>query len=193
MKQNFTSINIVIDSSGSMHGLRHDTIGNFNSFLKDQKEFPGEATFTLCTFNNEYTIIHDFIKINDVPDLDIKNYNPMGGTALLDAIGFTMDSVGKKLSDMKKDDRPSKVLFVVITDGQENSSRSYTVDKIKTMVSHQKDVYNWEFMFFGASIDQIAAGTNLGVARSMGYIPTAAGVKDLYRSISTNSISYRSK
>lgn len=192
-KENFTSINVIIDASGSMAHLSHDTIGNFNSFLKEQKEYPGEAVFTLCTFNTDYRLPHDFVKLGSVPNLDSKTYIPQGGTALLDAMGTTIDSVGKKLAALPEDERPSKVIFLIITDGHENSSRRYSSEQIKSMVEHQKDVYSWEFVFMGANIDAIATGTNLGISmqNTLNYDATSAGTHELYKSISSNMNSYR--
>ena len=192
-KENFTSINVIVDASGSMSHLTHDTIGNFNTFLKEQKEFPGEAVFTLCTFNTDYRLVHDFVKIAGVPDLDKDTYRPNGGTALLDAVGTTIDSVGRKLAALPEEERPSKVIFLIITDGHENSSHRYGAEQVKSMVEHQKDVYSWEFVFMGANIDAIAAGTGLGISmqNTLNYAPTAAGTHKLYRSISENMTSYR--
>src|SRR5271166_2365178 len=163
-RENFTSINVIIDASGSMQHLTHDTIGSFNGFLAEQRAVPGEAAFTLCKFNTDYCLVHDFVKLASVPALDTTVYAPEGGTALLDAMGTTIDSVGSKLAAMPEEERPSKVIFLVITDGHENSSHRYTSAQIKEMVEHQKDKYNWEFVFMGANIDAIAAGTNLGVS-----------------------------
>lgn len=192
-KENFTSINVIIDASGSMSHLTHDTIGNFNSFLKEQKDYPGEAVFTLCTFNTDYRLPHDFVKIASVPNLDVKSYVPQGGTALLDAMGTTIDSVGRKLAALPEDERPSKVIFLIITDGHENSSRRYSAAQIKSMVEHQKNVYSWEFVFMGANIDAIGTGTSLGISasNSLNYSADSAGTKELYRSISENMSSYR--
>jgi uncharacterized protein YegL len=193
-KENFTSINVIIDASGSMAHLSHDTMGNFNSFLKEQKEFPGEAVFTLCTFNTDYHLTHDFVKIASVPDLDSKSYVPQGGTALLDAVGTTIDSVGRKLAALPEEERPSKVIFLIITDGHENSSRRYSAEQIKSMVEHQKNVYSWEFVFMGANIDAIATGTNLGISmqNTLNYDATSVGTQELYKSISSNMNAYRS-
>lgn len=193
-KENFTSINVIIDKSGSMQHLTHDTIGSFNSFLKDQKAVPGEAAFTLCTFNEDYRLVHDFVKLVGVPDLDATTYAPEGGTALLDAMGTTIDSVGRKLAAMPEEERPSKVIFLVITDGHENSSHRYSAEQIKSMVEHQKDVYSWEFVFMGANIDAIAAGTNLGISmqNTMNYTSDSRGTADLYGTISESMTSYRS-
>lgn len=192
-KENFTSINVIIDASGSMSHLSHDTIGNFNTFLQEQKAFPGEAVFTLCTFNTDYRLPHDFVKIASVPSLDAKTYVPQGGTALLDAMGTTIDSVGRKLAKLSEDERPSKVIFLIITDGHENSSKRFDAGQIKSMVEHQKDVYNWEFVFMGANIDAIAAGTDLGISmqNTLNYAATPAGTQNLYKSISENMSTYR--
>lgn len=192
-KQNFTSINVIIDASGSMEHLTRDTIGSFNGFLKEQKEFPGEAVFTLCTFNNDYRLVHDFVKIASVPDLDDVTYQARGGTALLDAMGTTIDSVGRKLAAMPEDQRPDKVIFLIITDGHENSSHHYHAEQIKSMVEHQKNTYSWEFVFMGANIDAIAGGANLGidVHNTLNYAASAAGTKGLYSTISASMNSYR--
>jgi uncharacterized protein YegL len=192
-KENFTSINVIVDASGSMAGLTTDTIGNFNTFLKEQKEYPGEAVFTLCTFNTDYRLPHDFVKIASVPNLSNKTYNPQGGTALLDAMGTTIESVGRKLAAMPEDERPSKVIFLIITDGHENSSKRFTAEQIKSMVEHQKDVYSWEFVFMGANIDAIGTGTSLGISamNSLNYSADSVGTHQLYKSISENMSTYR--
>jgi hypothetical protein len=193
-KPNLTSINVIIDQSDSMHNLANDTIGGFNSFLADQKALTGEAVLTLCTFNTDYRLVHDFVHLSGIPDLSSKSYAPSGGTALLDAMGTTITEVGKKLAAMKEEDRPSKVIFLIITDGQENSSKTYRKQQIADMVKHQQDTYSWEFVFMGANIDAMAEGSSLGIStrNTMNYAPTAAGTKSLYRSISENMSSYRS-
>lgn len=192
-KENFTSINVIIDRSGSMAGLTQDTIGSFNQFLAEQKAVPGEASFTLCTFNTDYNLVHDFVKLGTVPELDAKTYRPSGGTALLDALGTTIDSVGQKLAAMPEDDRPGKVIFLIVTDGEENSSKRFTLDQIKAKVEHQKGAYNWEFVFMGANIDAISGGVSLGIdaRNTMNYDATSAGTRSLYKSVSENMSSYR--
>jgi uncharacterized protein YegL len=193
-KQNFASINVIIDRSGSMSSLQQDTIGSFNSFLKEQQTVPGECIFTLCTFNHDYNLVHDCVKIADVPELSTKTYRPDGNTALYDAFGTTIDEVGRKLAAMPEDQRPDKVLFLVITDGQENSSRRYTADQIKSMVEHQRTKYAWEFVFIGANVDAFTVGTSMGFTaqNSVGYVASAAGTHSLYSSISSNATAYRS-
>lgn len=192
-KANFTSINVVLDKSGSMGGLTNDTIGSFNKFIAEQKDVPGEAVFTLCTFADHSTIVHDFVKLATVPDLNTKSYSPGGNTALLDALGSTINHVGAKLAAMPEDERPEKVIFLVITDGEENVSREFKKEQIKSMVEHQKDVYNWEFVFIGANIDAFHGGQSMGftAANSVSYNATKGGTHQLYSSISSNMRSYR--
>lgn len=193
-KENLTSINVIIDQSGSMGHLTKDTIGGFNKFLAEQKDVPGEALFTLCLFATDYRLVHDCVKIGDVPELNERTYRPGGGTALLDALGTTIDEVGKKLATLADDERPSKVIFLIITDGEENMSKVYhEQNRIKDMVTHQREKYNWEFVFMGANIDAISAGTNLGISmnNTMNYNATAAGTKGLYQNVSDSLRSYR--
>lgn len=193
-KENLTSINVIIDRSGSMTGLRHDTMGSFNSFLKEQQAFPGEALFTLCTFNDRSTLVHDFVKIASVEGINDTTYRTEGNTALLDAMGTTIDSVGKKLAALPEEERPSKVIFLIITDGEENSSHTYSREQIKSMVQHQRETYSWEFVFMGANIDAITAGTSLGISaqNSVSYSATKGGTSRLYGAVSSNTMSYRS-
>lgn len=195
MKENLTSINVIIDSSGSMQRLTLDTIGGFNQFLKEQKEAPGDALFSLCLFNTHYELIHDCVPLSEVQPLNIKTYRPTGGTALLEAIGRTIDEVGKKLSLLAEEERPSKVLFLIMTDGEENASKRYTeINQIKDMVSHQQEKYNWLFVFVGANIDAISTGKGLGVSmqNSLNYSATSDGTKGLYDTLSRSTTRYRS-
>jgi hypothetical protein len=193
-KENFTSINVIIDRSGSMGSLAKDTIGSFNTFLAEQKLVPGDAVFTLCTFNHDYTLVHDFIELAFVPDLNPKTYAPSGNTALLDAMGTTINSVGQKLAAMVESERPSKIVFLIITDGQENASSRFSREQIASMVQHQKDTYNWEFVFMGANIDAIAESRSVGIsaANTMQYDASAIGTRSLYKSASASLSNYRS-
>lgn len=193
MKEDFTAIAVIMDASGSMATLTKDTIGSFNQFLAEQQALPGEAAFSLCTFNTDYRLVHDFVPLANVSQLTEKTYRPGGGTALLDAMGTTIDALGAKLAAMPEEDRASKVIVLVITDGEENSSKRFTLEQIKAKVTHQQDKYNWLFVFIGANIDAISAGISLGVtsANSVNYTPTSGGTRSLYSNISSNMGSYR--
>lgn len=193
MKENFTSVNVIIDQSGSMAHLTNDTIGGFNQFLSEQKQVEGEAVFTLCLFSTHYHVPHNFVKLAEVPNLTDKLYHPAGGTALLDAIGTTVNQVSAKINAMPEEEKPSKVIFLIITDGEENSSREFTKEQIKNLVTtHQNN--NWNFVFMGANIDAISEGSSLGIAsnNSMNYNASSVGTKDLYQSVSRSLQSYRS-
>jgi uncharacterized protein YegL len=192
-KENFTAIAVIIDASSSMRDLTGDTIGSFNQFLEEQQAVPGEAALTLCTFNTDYRLVHDFIPLASVGKLNKEVYSCNGMTALLDAMGTTIDALGQKLAAMSEQDRPSKVIVLVITDGEENQSHRFTLDQIKEKVTHQREVYSWEFVFMGANIDAIGAGTSLGIsaANSLQYDATSVGTRSLYSSVSANMSSYR--
>jgi len=188
MKENLTSINVIIDESGSMFNLSQDTIGSFNTFLEEQKAVDGEALFTLCTFSNSHRLVHDCANLKDVQPLDSTTYRPSGGTALLDALGTTVINVGNKLADMKEEDRPSKVIFLVITDGQENSSREFKREQIKEMVERQQKTYSWDFVFIGANVDAFSEGTSMGFSagNSLSYSADSMGTASLYGAVSKN-------
>ena len=193
MKKNYTHISIVLDRSGSMCVIKQDTIGGFNEFLSKQKKEDGECTFTLVQFNHEYELVHDFIQLKDIPDLNDETFQLSGATALLDAIGKTIDSVGKKLSDMDEKDRPERVLFVIITDGQENSSQDFQMKNINEMIQHQTDSYNWQFIFLGANQDAIASAANIGIKKgnSLSFGATAHGVRGMTCSLNDTLTMYR--
>jgi len=193
-KENFTAIAVIADASGSMGHLTDDTIGSFNIFLNEQKANPAEAAFTLCIFNSLHHLVHDFTRLHGVAELTRETYRCSGSTALLDAMGFTIDALGSKLAAMPEEERPSKVIVLVITDGEENCSHTYTHEQIKAKVEHQRDTYSWEFVFIGANIDAISTGTSFGFSaqNSVTYTASAAGTEQLYRSVSSNMTSYRS-
>lgn len=192
-RENFTSVNVIVDKSGSMANLTTDTIGGFNTFVADQKNVPGDVAFTLCLFSTSYRLVHDAVKLASVPALNGKTYRCGGCTALLDALGTTIDNVGSKLAAMPEEERPSKVIFLIITDGEENSSREYKLDQIKSMITRQREVYSWEFVFMGANIDAISAGTSLGISatNSLNYSASSIGTKSLYSNVSRSLGSYR--
>lgn len=194
MKTDFTAIAAIIDASGSMLDLAADTIGSFNKFLADQKAVPGDAAFTLCIFNSHSKLVHDFVKLSDVPDLDVFSYIPCGMTALNDAIGSTIESLGARLSSLPEDERPSKVIVMIITDGEENSSMKFSTSKVREMVQHQTNKYLWSFVFLAANLDAVATGTSLGVSQmnSINYSADSAGTQDAYSGLSDLTTRYRS-
>lgn len=185
----------IIDRSGSMHSIVDDAIGGFNAFLEDQKKVDGEATLTFVQFDNEYEVVHENKPLNDVPNLDLNTYVPRGSTALLDAIGRTIDTVGKRLSNTPEDKRPNKVIVSILTDGEENASREYTLSKIKEMITHQKEKYNWEFIFLAANQDAFSEGFKLGIDSkdTFAFAANSVGTRNAYKNMGNVNKSYRTQ
>lgn len=192
-KPNFTSINVLLDRSGSMKSLVKDTIGGFNQFLEDQKATPGEAMFSLGLFDDKFDSVYDAVPLDQVQPLTDKVYFARGYTSLLDAVGTSINALGVKLAAMPEEERPSKVIFLIVTDGKENSSKEFAIEQIKEMASHQRDVYSWEFVFMGANIDSFDTGTSLGFAgaNTLNYTASPAGTRRLYKDVSKGLRSYR--
>ena len=162
-RDDLCEIVMVLDRSGSMSGCQDATIKGFNEFLEEQKKEPGEASLTLAQFDHEYEVVHDGKPLVDVLPLTSQTFQPRGTTALLDAIGTTINSVGRRLEATAEADRPGKVLFVILTDGIENASREFQCKQVFDMIHHQEDKYNWKFVFIGADQDAIASAASLGI------------------------------
>ena len=161
MKTDLTDITLVVDRSGSMNHIRVDAEGGVNSFIEQQAKEPGEALLTLVQFDTEYEFIHRGMPIQDVPSYTL---HPRGTTALLDAVGRAVNETGTRLANMDEKDRPGLVVFVIMTDGRENSSVEFTKQQVKELISHQQSVYNWQFVFLGADQDAFAEAADLGIA-----------------------------
>lgn len=164
MRNDLTDITVVMDTSGSMWNCIKDATGGINAFVKEQKEQPGSARFTLVEFASETKVVYDGIDIKSVPE--IASY-PGGRTALLDAVGKTISTIGKRLNDTPVADRPGAVIVVIVTDGDENSSIEYKKPQIKEMIDHQQSVYNWKFIFLGANQDAFAEGGSIGMTHGL--------------------------
>jgi hypothetical protein len=163
MRNDLTDLTLVIDRSGSMSACKDDAQGGVNEFIKRQKEVPGDCNFTLVQFDTIYEFLHTAKPIREV-SLDYV-LHPRGGTALLDAVGRAIRETGERLSKMTEKDRPALVVFVIVTDGQENSSKEFTKAKVKEMIEHQQKNYNWKFSYLGANQDAFAEGGALGIAK----------------------------
>jgi uncharacterized protein YegL len=184
-KPNFCEIVIILDRSGSMVSVRNDTIGGFNTFVEEQKKTTvGECLLTLVQFDNEYEVVYSGKPITEVPLLNKGNYIPRGSTALLDAIGKTINEVGARLSKMNEEDRPSLVIFVTQTDGQENASLYFRSEQIKEMIKHQTYFYNWQFVFLGADQDSFQA-EEIGISRSNTYNYLSTDSYKMHRNLSS--------
>jgi len=191
--KNYTHITVLIDSSGSMASLANDTRGGFNTFLAEQKAVKGKATLTVCKFSTGYEVLTEMADIQMVAPLTEATYSPGGGTALLDAMGRCISSLGVALADLPEKKRPSKIMFLVITDGEENSSHEYSKAKIASMVSLQEKTYKWNFVYLGANVDSFAESASLGMRSSnaLNYSPTSGGVGGTYQVLSKSMTSVR--
>ncbi|WML55992.1 VWA domain-containing protein [Neobacillus sp. PS2-9] len=163
MKKNVTELVFILDKSGSMAGLEADTIGGYNAMLSKQKKAEGEAIVTTALFNQHYDLLHDRINVKGISPITEEDYEVGGTTALLDAIGFTIQKIVNVQKKTNEEERAEKVLFVITTDGMENASHEFTADKIKKMVQHQKEKYGWEFLFLGANIDAVTTAARFGI------------------------------
>lgn len=147
-----------------MSGLEADTIGGYNALMEKQKKEEGEAVVSTVLFDDEAEVLHDRMALEHVPAMTEKEYYVRGCTALLDALGGAIHHIGNVHKYARDEDRPEKTLFIITTDGQENSSRNYTYERVKKMVERQKEKYGWEFLFLGANIDAIAEASRFGIA-----------------------------
>lgn len=183
--KNLTEIVAIIDRSGSMSSLVAETIGGFNNFLEEQKKTGTKATFTLVQFDDKYQIDYNGVDINDVKPLDDKTYVPRGMTALFDAVGKTVTTVGERLAKTDEDKRPGQVIFLVITDGEENSSHEYEGSKIRQMVKHQIDKYSWSFVYMGGGNleTQQLQGRALGIGAANVYSYDLTATPGVYSSL----------
>lgn len=131
MKKGLTEIVFILDRSGSMDPLTRDTVGGFNSMIRKQKDEQGEALVSLVLFNNESKVLLDRVDIKQVQDLTEKDYNAYGMTALIDALGGAIHHIGNVHKYIRSEDVPEHTLFVITTDGMENSSVRYSAQKVK--------------------------------------------------------------
>ncbi len=176
MNNNLTEMIFIMDRSGSMQSLVSDTIGGYNSMIDKQRNEDGEASVTTVLFDDKYDILFENTDIKKVPELTDKEYYARGMTALLDAIGKTINQVAARHSNSVDSAVPAKTVVVIITDGMENASKEYNLSTIKSMVEKQKNEFGWEFVFMGANIDAISVAGSMGIDASRAANYHADGV-----------------
>ena len=193
MEKGLTELVFILDKSGSMGGLESDTIGGYNSVLEKQKTAPGECRITTVLFDNRYELLHDRIDIRAISPITDREYQVGGSTALLDALGKTIDKIGSVQKHTAKDYRAEKVMFVIITDGMENASRLYSSDQVKRMIEHQKEAYQWEFIFLAANIDAVETASRFGIApdRAQTYLADSEGSRVVYDTVACATMAFR--
>jgi len=183
IKNDLTELLFVIDKSGSMSGLENDTIGGFNSVIKQNKEVEGDAFVSVLLFDTEFTWLYKRVPIQDIPQMLSADYRPGGCTALLDAMGEATSFITGE-QDKDADAVPAKTIGVIITDGEENASREYSLDKIKSIIE-KKQEEGWEFLFLGANIDAITTAGSFGINASHAatYVSDSQGTTVIYGAV----------
>ena len=186
MKTNRTELAFILDRSGSMCGLEADTIGGYNAMLEKQKKEAGEAIVTTVLFDDQYELLHDRIDLRGIAPITDRDYYVRGSTALLDAIGKTIQKIANIQKRTAPEFRADRVLFVITTDGHENASREYSYSKVKALLERQKKQYDWEFLFLGANIDAIATAQRFGIEadRAVDYHADGEGTQLNYQVLS---------
>lgn len=181
-----TRILFILDRSGSMRAIMDDTIGGFNSYVAGQLDCPGEATLSLIQFDHECLIVHDNVPVADVPEMTRETFVPRGMTALYDAVGMT-------ISQFKEAPKDTKTIVMILTDGQENSSKEYTFSSVKKLIQEVEDDLGWEVMFLGANMDagQVAASMGIKGMNAATFDFSANGAADALSSVTLATRSMR--
>jgi len=181
----------IMDRSGSMAGLRQDIIGGYNSFLMEQRTLPGQARATLVQFNNEVETLYQGVPIQHLGNLTQATYIPIGSTALYDAIGFALNAQGARI---RAEGWADKVLVNIATDGEENTSREFSLEVVKAMIRRFQDEHGWTFLFQAANQDAFKTGAGFGIsgATTRNFTASAAGVTEAYNTMSLYATNLRS-
>ncbi len=195
MARDLTELVFVLDRSGSMSGLERDTIGGFNSMLARQRELPGACVVTTVLFDNRCELLHDRIDLRAVRPMSAREYRVGGSTALLDAMGMAIDKAVAAQRNTAEEYRAARVVFVIITDGEENASREYTLAQVKGLIERQKSKYGWEFIFLGANIDAVASAARFGIdaRRAADYVPDSQGTQLNFSAMSDALTAFRTE
>ena len=193
MKNGYSDITVVLDRSGSMACLVDEVIGAFNTFVDEQQQVAGQASFSLVQFDDRYEVYLDAVDLAKVGRLDRTTYVPRGMTALYDAVGLAIVATGTRLAALDEAERPDKVVFLIQTDGEENASHEYDAATLQAMIRHQQDKYAWEFVFLGANIDAGSVAEEIGIARdkALQYANNADGTRAAFAAVSDNLAGFR--
>lgn len=194
-KKGLTEIVVVVDESGSMHSTADDAIGGFNSFIASQKEIEGEANVTLVLFDDKYQIVYNGLPIDYVSELTNETYIPGGSTALVDAVGKTIDLLSERISSLEEEEKPEKAIVIVITDGYENASKEYKGSDVSKKLKDYQSKEGWEVIFIGASEKILEQADDLGIKkdRMMSYSPSSRGTRSVYDVMDKCLTDYRTK
>lgn len=193
MKKQLTEIVFILDRSGSMCGLEADTIGGFNSLIAKQKKEEGEALISTILFDDCTEVLHDRVPLDRIKPMTEEDYYVRGCTALMDALGKAIKHISTIHKYAREEDRPSKTIFIITTDGKENASRQYSSERVKKMVEERKSKYGWEFLFLGANIDAVETAGHFGISkdRAVNYHSDSEGTALNYEVLSDAICSVR--
>ena len=195
MRPDYTHLAVILDRTGSMESIRDDTIGGVNAFLEEQQQQPGHATLTLVQFDTQdpYEVVHRLADIKDVPKLTRATYVPRASTPLLDAMGRGINDLEQSILAIPEALRPSRVVMVVITDGQENSSREFRRDQIVKMIEEKQAKLDWQFVFLSADLAAIrdALASGVRATHAMSFDKTAEGTDAAWKSVSHRIAQFR--
>lgn len=190
MKTNYTHIAILLDRSGSMSRIASDMEGGLKTFLNEQKLVPGDLTISLTQFDDKYTPIFVRRDVNNIEDIKIV---PRGSTALIDSAVRMIKDVDENLKSLPEEEKPEKVLFLIITDGEENSSTNFKLSDLKELIAKQETEQNWTFVYIGANQDAFLNASSYGISTdfALNYEANTAGVNTMYSSVSEATTSFR--
>jgi hypothetical protein len=179
--KNYTDLRIIVDRSGSMSSIAKDMLGGLRQFVEQRRILKEDTKVSYYLFDDKYDTIFTEKDVADIKDEDF-TLVPRGWTALLDAVGKTINTVGEELTAKQEVDRPNRVLFMIITDGEDNRSVEFSVDRIREMIKHQREVYAWDFVFLGANIDSFSTAGRMaiGANSTRNFIPTSKGIAEAF-------------
>ena len=189
-----TELVFILDRSGSMGGLEEDTVGGFNTMIEKQKKEEGACYVSTVLVNSESDVLHDRVPLSDIPKMTREDYIPYGSTALIDAIGSSIEHIYTIHKYARPEDVPAHTMFVITTDGEENSSKKFTIEQVKKMIEEKKEKSGWEFLFIGANIDAVETAASYGISknRAVNYHADRHGSRLVYDTIADTACYMRS-
>jgi hypothetical protein len=188
-----TEVLFILDKSGSMNSIKSDAIGGYNAFIDEQKKLEDDTKFSLFLFDSNYQKIYESVSLSEIKSLDESTYIPSSMTALYDAIGITIEESVTKYNKLSDNEKPDRVLCVILTDGENNKSTKYTREAIFEMIDERRK-NDWEFIFLAAGQDamKVASSMNIDTSNSYNFSASSDGMSDVFQKVSCASTLYRS-